>query len=256
MILAPLRRGFLLTDCSCLRERLGYTARNARRGGGYLTTDRTGAIAVTERSDRLERQNRRLRFGLIAIALGFGAMFLTAAMPSNMQTVTAQKFVLVDANGKVRADLRLSTFGQPYFSLYDASGRLRADLGLDSGGYPDFSLYDASDKLRAGLGLGTDGEPGFYLSNASGKGEVSLFLDLDGEPNFFLQDASGTVRTLLALDKDGQPRFELYDASSKSRLTLGSVALTSPSRGGTTITPKASITAFDKSGNVIGRWPQ
>jgi len=94
-----------------------------------MTTDRIRVIAVTERLDRLERQNRRLRLGLIAIALGSGAVFLTAAMPSTMETVTAQKFVLVDGSGNQRAILAVDKDGQSSLALYDASGQRRLVLG-------------------------------------------------------------------------------------------------------------------------------
>ncbi len=165
--------------------------------------------AVTERLDRLERQNRRLRLALIAIAMGVGAVLLTAAMPSIMQTVTAQNFVLVDAASKTRALLFVDHGGETVFDLMDARGTIRAVLEVDDGGGTGFDLLDASGKVKAHLGAYNDG---------------------------------GTS-------------FTLFDASGYPRLVLASAALTSPPRGGTTVTPVAPITAFDK-GNVVGRWPQ
>lgn len=219
-----------------------------------MTTDRTGAIAVTERLDELERHNRRLWLGLITVALGVSALFLAAAMLSTTQTVTAQKFVLVDASGKVRAFLDVDKHGRPGFGLLDASGNQRAILSVGTDGEPGFGLYDASGKGGAFLSLVKD-SPNFSLSDASGNPRAVLALVKDGRPNFHFTDASGNLRAILNVRKDGEPSFQLYDASA-SRLVLGSVELTSPTRGGTEVTPVASITAFDKNGNVIGRWPQ
>ena len=94
-----------------------------------MTTDRTGAIAVTKRLNEIEQQNRWLRLALIAIASAIGAVFLTAAMPSTKQTVTAQQFVLVDGSGNQRAILAVDKDGQSSFALYDASGQRRLVLG-------------------------------------------------------------------------------------------------------------------------------
>lgn len=86
-------------------------------------------ITISERLDTLERQNHWLRFGLIAIASGVGVVLLTAAMSATTRQVTAQKFVLVDANGKIRAGLALGTSGEPEFYLSDAGGTRRLVLG-------------------------------------------------------------------------------------------------------------------------------
>jgi hypothetical protein len=71
-----------------------------------------------------------------------------------------------------------------------------------------------------------------------------------------LLDSSGNVRAGLGLDKNGDPGFSLIDRSDKGGLTLGRGAPTSSSQGGTEATSVLSITAYDKKGNVIGRWPQ
>ena len=63
-------------------------------------------LSLSERIDRLERQNRRLRWlllGLPVVALLIGAQAQQAVWKG--KTVVAEEFVLSDPNGKMRATL-------------------------------------------------------------------------------------------------------------------------------------------------------
>ena len=108
------------------------------------------------RIESLEKKNRRLvRMGsaaLVAIA-GFGAM----SMRSTCDTVSAERFVLLDTQGHQRALLSAyETGGVPQLALYDKKGRAVATLGVEKTG-AFLSLADANGEraVRYGVDCGT-----------------------------------------------------------------------------------------------------
>src|SRR5262249_3512408 len=90
--------------------------------------------SLSERVDRLERQNRRLRWlllGLPVVTLLVGAHAQRAVWKG--KTVTPEEFILSDPNGKMRATLMLQK-DAPRLFLLDSDGRVRVNLAADSEG--------------------------------------------------------------------------------------------------------------------------
>ena len=97
------------------------------------------ADTIACRLERLERQNRRQRWGFLVAGLAAVAALLFDARPAITQpatvsyaTVKAQRFLLVNAAGKKRASLFLLPGGQPGLGLYDAAGKMRLMAGSAS----------------------------------------------------------------------------------------------------------------------------
>ncbi len=114
---------------------------------------------LTPRLDRLERENRRLKIAgsilLLALVAG-GAMgqVLPKAVP---KVVEAERFVLRDTRGKIRAALDTVASGGLALSLADENGKARAGLGVAADGTPGLFLTDQNGKTRAELSVGTSG---------------------------------------------------------------------------------------------------
>lgn len=161
-----------------------YQKRGMREEGKVLMT-------VEERIERLERNNRRLMAGLVAaVLLGIGV----AATPTKsgvdaVAELRAQKFILVDDNGKTRAALSVSQAG-PGLGLLDANGVLRATLGVNMG-EPMLGLFDRNGEPCAGLTVSKEGT------------------------GLSLADEHGKLRAVLGVTKAG-PELELYDENDKS----------------------------------------
>lgn len=182
--------------------------------------------AVTERLNKLERQNRRLRAGVLAMALAVSAVFLTASLPLpwTVRTVRAQKFVLVDAGGKTRAVLTSGKNGNPSFSLYDAKERPRATLALKS-----FRLFDANGKVR--VTLSSSGEwwfaPHLILSGDKGTSRLGLYgPGGDAGSEIDLSDASGVERASLSLGgwRGAHPRLTFWNAKDIETASFGTAS--------------------------------
>ena len=80
----------------------------------------TKASDLENRLRRLERQNRRLRLivytGLVAVA---GGVLMAQARPA--RTIEAERFVVRDGAGNVRAEFGLNDDGMPRLAMYQAA---------------------------------------------------------------------------------------------------------------------------------------
>lgn len=96
-----------------------------------------------------------------------------SAQPSDgvLKEVRANKFVLVDDDGKMLAQLGVDVFG-PTLSLSDKNDKVRAWLGVDEDG-PLLQLSDDKGKVRALLGADED-VSGLSLFDDKGKGRCTI----------------------------------------------------------------------------------
>lgn len=110
------------------------------------------------RVEKLEQQNRRLvRWGALAAVATFGGALMS--MRAVCDTVSAERFVLVDGQGKQRAVLTAyETGGAPKFTLFDQKGRAVATLATDDGG-AYLALSDAKGEKSVRFAA-CDGGPG------------------------------------------------------------------------------------------------
>jgi hypothetical protein len=127
---------------------------------------------LTQRLDRLERENRRLKIAgaivlLAVVAVGAMGQVLPKAVPKVLE---AERFVLRDTSGKILATLGPSPLG-PGLSLYDQSGKIGASLLATLGPNlfgPGLSLFDQSGKIGASLVL-LAGTPTLNFNDQNGK---------------------------------------------------------------------------------------
>ena len=124
---------------------------------------------VVGRLDRLERQNRLLRHGLLLVLLLFGGVFVMGQAPPFGKTLEGNEVLLRDNNGTTVLKLRATKHG-PAISLHDEDGNARALLAA-SGRGASFFIYDEEGNPRIVLGAGSF-EP------------VIKILDKDGEAVF------------------------------------------------------------------------
>jgi len=159
------------------------------------------------------------------------------------EAVCARSFKLVDNDGRIRADLGLSSDdGSPGFTMYNKGGKAIVKLVTSSDGNPAFVLFDDYGKPRIGLHI-VDGRPRLDFADEKGdlrvslftseeqelqlsfydsdeKARVSLLLKLDGESGIFLADKDGIHRCTLAISPDGKPALKMTDEYTYSRAEL------------------------------------
>jgi len=173
---------------------------------------------LTQRLDRLERENRRLKISgailLLALAaVGVMGQVLPKAVP---KVVEAERFVLRDAKGRVLAIWGTEASGTPGLHLYDLNGKPRAGLAVvGADGTPRLVLADQNGKARAVLRVGADGTPALALADQNEKARGGLAVGADGTPGLHLFDQNEKPRAVLLVRADGTPGLGLFDKDGK-----------------------------------------
>jgi hypothetical protein len=157
-------------------------------------------LALVERLERVERENRRWKVIGIGIATLMGlALLMGAAKPRVQDEVRARRFTLVDSKGKLQGFLGFSALGSPTLFLFDnptvtlfdserrprvqlaggvvesglrlytKNGDPLADLYIESGEWPRLALYDKSQRRRVALQVLPTGSPELMLKEKDGK---------------------------------------------------------------------------------------
>ncbi len=120
-----------------------------------MTSQTPDMQAVLERLERLERQNRWFkRMGGLAL-IAVSVLILMGQSASKGHVVEAQRFIVRDAEGLVRAELGLSD-GATVLKLYGQRGTTQARLDTGTGG-GQLELRDDSGKAYSGLWAGSAG---------------------------------------------------------------------------------------------------
>ena len=153
--------------------------------------------ALEARLTRLERQNRQLGRGLLALAAGVcvaaGAGWLAPARaPKTPAVLTARRFVVRDARGRRRIELGVGRHsGSNYVRLYTRHGLLAAELAVWPRVGPALRLLDGRRTPRVDLsylpGVGSSLE----LFDAHGHPHLVLLQNGRDRPSIRLSDAEG-----------------------------------------------------------------
>jgi hypothetical protein len=152
-------------------------------------------MSVYARISRLERQNRRMKIaGTIAMVLA--ASIIVMGQAKTAEVVTANEFVLKDADGKVRAKIGMGIDvvhkDGPAIVLFDAENSPRISLStseddarveVNSFQPRVFSVMWAGPPGKSGSGLGVNGPAGVFRVDLDGP-------DFDG-PQVLIKDKEG-----------------------------------------------------------------
>ncbi len=148
---------------------------------------------------------RRWMIVIVAVCLVVAAVAVAYAAVQNKASgpdvVRAQRFELVDAEGRVRALLAMSLDGRPGLAFLDEKGEGRAGLVLGTDG-PTLELWDKKGKLRARLAVHPDLGPALTLHDEQGVMRAGLLAGTDGRPGLAFLDEKGKPLTLLGVGVD------------------------------------------------------
>jgi len=151
--------------------------------------------ALQARVTRVERQARWLTAMTTVLAL-LSMALLVWQFGMREPVLQARGFVLRDAQGRARAELKVREDGSPILRLNNLYGRSRATLQMLDDGMVALRMMDTDGVLRAELRLEKSGEPSLLLSGKNGQPRVLLATDEQG--------GSGTQSVVLR-DRSGQP---------------------------------------------------
>ena len=131
--------------------------------------DRLSLEALAERTDRLERENRRLKLaGLLVLALLASVFLMGQARPP--ATVEAREFVLVDKAGKSFGRFGMGDDGLPILIMRGKDDAIRVLVSVYEDGSAVISLGALPLGSVSRLAIGTDesGNPALVMRDANG----------------------------------------------------------------------------------------
>jgi hypothetical protein len=193
---------------------------------------------LVERIERLERENRRWRWGSgLAMTAGLVVMIGGAQRANDAKVVEAEQFIVRDKDGNERVRLGVGSNGAAGLVLQDKDRKGGIDLVSSSEGRPYLDVWnktmghlmlvatpdrmavDFLDAKRVGqIALRIEKPSGNqYLSFLmGGKGSLNLGLNEDGSGGLGIFDSAGQRRTELWQGRDAGPVLRVFDADGKS----------------------------------------
>jgi hypothetical protein len=180
--------------------------------------------AVLRRLEDFERENQRLRrlgiyvLGVVGALLGLAAAFVVVAarhgMPGFVPQVTeSRRFVVRDAEGRIRAAMGTNADGTSQLLLQDEGGKERLRMSVLADGGAGVAFVDSAGRSRMVLGLLPDQSASVVLADGGGKTRTVLTLSPNGASTILFADKGGTTRAGLGVDGRGIGTFTLVDRS-------------------------------------------
>src|SRR4029077_8822292 len=191
----------------------GYNKGMERYGGIPMTAETPELRDLVERLDKLEKRNRRLQRGLIAVFTALSAIVLMGQAAPSPRVVEAQKFVIKDADGKVRGWLGIIGKGSE-LTLGNANAQpmISLEVSNDSG---DLHFYGSR---RSGMNLGINsGNPSVSILDADGRGGAGITFAKNG-PSLKLEDGNGFSAVVGTSPIQNTDRHDKYTSAASVTL--------------------------------------
>lgn len=135
---------------------------------------------------------------------------------NTFETVTAEKFRLVDSKGNSRGGWTIAD-GTATFGLMDSNGASQVLIYVDKQG-PVIRLSDSNDKTRIKLKT-TSKVSGLELFDETEILRVALGTTQSEGPSFVLGDTAANPRVVFSLE-ESDPVIGMYDAKKEQRLAF------------------------------------
>ncbi len=172
---------------------------------------------LEDRVSSLETGNRRFRVLCLAITVLTASLFAMGQASPAHKTLTAERFSVVDGQGRERAYLGLNKTGTVSLKLMGEGGKGLSELSVTKEGLPALVLEEPSGKGRVHFGMSdlkgaTDLTFWFDRSR-----RLQLKTDKDGAPSMAMFDGSGETQTpsrpraAIGLATSGAPYLKLQD---------------------------------------------
>jgi len=176
----------------------------------------------------IESENRDgMKIGLtIILFLMAFAWFGLGAIRSNQSKVEtvqreirAQRYMVVDDTGKVRAEFGILPNGQTGMVVWDKGKSTNVSLTVDRNGTPRLDFANSNGASMIELGV-LNQSPAFIMRSADGKRRLGTIVTESGSVGFGLYDSAKQDRCMLYVGRDGHPKLTLKDDKGKVRARL------------------------------------
>src|SRR5262249_40530747 len=173
--------------------------------------------SLERQNQELERRNRRSKRSA-AIVIGIVVAIVLMGQTARTTTIEAQKFVLKDKAGKIRAVLGEGADGEMGLIVHDGKQRPRAMIAIDDNDWPIVRLIDDAGKERVVL----DSTSGVRVDGNGPR--VLLGVQNGNEPTLQLINKDGWTRAALTLTSTNTaPILKFLDPRGDARMWLGAL---------------------------------
>ena len=189
---------------------------------------------VVDRLNRLERENRVMKWTVVSLAAVVAMIGLVGATlkkkPTAVEEVRAKRFVLVDQAGKQRGlwtvfrdTVDLETFelkaqDMVALDMRSKGNTARIAVSADSAGFSMSSLTGS----RSLTLMRSDGRvsSSMWRSGSGPQETAAIRVRPDGSAGLALHDAEGNPRINLSLASDGSPYLSFFDQRQRPSIAL------------------------------------
>jgi hypothetical protein len=140
---------------------------------------------------------------------------VTAENPKDSKAVTAERFVVVDANGKERAQFGMHSGGEIALVIWNKDEHEVASLGIDKAGLPRLSFSNPKGKTLVSVGLMDEQSPVIVLYDKDEVRRMALAVKENGVTTMQLMDQNKKPRLSITNDRAGNPEIAFLRESGK-----------------------------------------
>ena len=144
-----------------------------------------------ERIQRLERDMRRIREGMLVLAIALIATFAWSVTQATSDELTLRRLAIVDDDGKERIVAATRPEGDAGISYYDTEGKLRISAGTKPEGDANVQHFDPHGRQRVNVGTGPGGEAALENHDEDEKKRLDALTFPDGYSGIALRSSNG-----------------------------------------------------------------
>jgi hypothetical protein len=155
-------------------------------------------MTLEDRIEKLERQNRRLRWTVTGfVGLGVAALIMgQAAAPSaedleKVDVVRARRVEVVDKDGRPVVSIGLTATGTGMITTMDGRGRKAVMLGATANGEGVVATMNRKGEELVKLGATTTGEGVITTSDGKGHKLIEIGVTTKNEPKIYTFNEKG-----------------------------------------------------------------
>lgn len=156
-------------------------------------------MTIEQRMDKLERQNRHLKWGLGGlVVLGVAGLLMGAGAAADKEDVPniirTHRIEVVGADGKPGVIIGLTSNNTGTFSTLNEAGTKVVTLGVTKGGEGTVTTHNKKGNDLVKVGATTSGEGVITTHDAGGQRLLELGMTVKNQPKIFSYKPDGTPR--------------------------------------------------------------
>ncbi len=174
-------------------------------------------MTTEQRLERLERQNGRLKRGMIGMVVaGLSLLVMGQTLPPKVHDVVkAKKFEVVRDDGRTMVEI----FSGPEFGMIVVRDKKNpvVGIGADDRGNARISLYSPKGKELAYIGATKSGHGALGAFSLKGKELAYIGANKEGDGLVGINDSAGKRLMAIGADKDGEGRVFQFNRAGKTK---------------------------------------